>query len=306
MPRHHTLQKITLVKDWGVGTNPTGTTALHGRIYKTSTGSHLFVSAMYDGNQLTWRIWECNPLGRHGEKPQHIKSDITINEFLDYCGYANTEPHNKPPRVATYMHSETSLDNNKRVTHTTTYHITPALHGTNTIFIETHELPHGGSYSRVSYIDRNQVEHCTDSIGWSTDSQRLHSLNITIQSGEHETYTYPVRELLQQAMLHADDTNPAWLQYSRGNWDTTIDIRTDLPNLTAWTPQYAYTTARNSNGLTYFIPVERKPYLPPLHTITCTRAIRDTFINNAPDNMRLDEAANIFDSWLDEQRQGQH
>lgn len=298
------LQKITLINDWGARAHPSNKAILHGRIYTTPDHRYLFISASYNGTNVAFRVWQCDRDGHHDKTPDITIAGMDIDTFCDHIGYANHEPVKHATRTATLMHTAEHTDNHGHATTTATYQISPPLEGATTISIDTHHMRNGGSYSQVKYTDTNGKTHTTTSIGWSSDAQKLRELGIIIDGNPIDEHTTPVRDLLNQAMSELGDTDPAWIHLSAGNWSASIDPRAQIPTLTAWTPRYAYTTMCGPDGLCRFVGVQRKPDMPSTDTITRTRAIRDTFIANAPDNMSREQAAKLFDRWLDDQRTG--
>ena len=298
--------KLTLKADWGISESKTGDKKLHGRIYRSGKdGSFMFVSAAYDGDKVKFRAWPCTRTGQHDKKPRFCGTDLTINEFLSRFGYINVEDGNYQRHAhLTDLTEETAADGSPM--ETATYHVSPPLGSsrqTSTVEVVTKYVGRNSNVRAVRVIYPDGTLDTTESIGWDTDAQALGKLGISVTDTDDSDWVTTPRRLLADAMRHNHDTGDI-IQLGGGNWDAQIDVRTDRPDLTAWTEQYVYTLTADGDNTAVFTPAPRNPRLPRHARSTRTKTIRALFIEGASGTYTRKAAATLFDEWYADEHAG--
>ena len=298
--------KLTLKADWGISESKTGDKKLHGRIYRSGKdGSFMFVSAAYDGDKVKFRAWPCTRTGQHDKKPRFCGTDLTINEFLSRFGYINVEDGNYQRHAhLTDLTEETAADGSPM--EIATYHVSPPLGSsrqTSTVEVVTKYVGRNSNVRAVRVIYPDGTLDTTESIGWDTDAQALGKLGISVTDTDDSDWVTTPRRLLADAMRHNHDTGDI-IQLGGGNWDAQIDVRTDRPDLTAWTEQYVYTLTADGDNTAVFTPAPRNPRLPRHARSTRTKTIRALFIEGASGTYTRKAAATLFDEWYADEHAG--
>lgn len=300
-----TPTKLTLKADWGIAESRTGK-RLHGRIYRSNKdGGYMFVSAAYDGAQVQFRAWPCNRNGEHERLPRYTGTDTTIGRFLSRHGYLNVETGEYPREARLTDLAEDTADDGSPM-EIATYHVSPPIGSANPVSSVEVVTKYVGANSniravRITYPDG--ACDITESIGWDTDAQALGKLGISVIDPDEPDWSITGLDLLEDAMRRNRDDGDI-VRLGGGNWDTILDIRTDRPELTAWTDRWVYKYTVNGDGLGGFVAAPRNPRLPRNARANRAAMIRTLFIEGASGTYSPDDAAALFDQWLKDERDG--